>query len=101
MDWKELVRALDAETAQRFVVAARHVLDALLLEAERLEGLRTPPGRDYQRATLPRATPPGGWLRHDELRDTARRIGAAVASEKWTDGVVETLRFLAQLGALG
>jgi len=94
----KLANAIDAQTAQAFVTAARHVIDALLIEAARVDQTCTPEPRDYESATLSRAAPPGGWLSHAEMRETAQRLGEAIAAEKWTDGVVLALRLLAQLG---
>ena len=100
MELTKLVRAIDAETARAFVTAARHVIDAMLLEGARLEEARTPPRRDYESATLSREAPPGGWLSHAELRQTTQKISEAIAAEKWSDGVMFTIRLLARFGAM-
>jgi hypothetical protein len=101
MDLTKLARAVDAETARAFVTAARHVIDALLIESARAEQTRTPAERDYESATLSRTAPAGGWLAHGELRQTAQRLAEAIAAEKWTDGMMFALRVLAQLGVAG
>jgi len=101
MDLMKLMRAIDAETARAFVVAGRHVIDAMLIEAARVEQARTPRVRDYASAALPREAPPGGWLSHDELRRTAQQLGEAIAAEKWVEGVTCTIRCLAHLGVVG
>ena len=100
MDLAKLVKSIDTETARAFVTAARSVIDALLIEGERIEQTHTPETRDYESATLSRETPPDGWLSHAELRETARRMAEAVAAEKWTEGVVCTIQLLTRLGAL-
>ena len=98
MDLRSLARNIDANTARAFVTAARHVIDALLIEAERVRKTQTPRRRNYNRAGLPRDTAPGGWLSHEELRETARRLSEAVAAEKWTDGLVFALKTLSVVG---
>ncbi len=100
MNWQDLIGSIDRETARAFVTAARHVIDALLIEADRRQQTRSPAPRDYHTGALSRAEPPGGWLGHAELRETVRRMSEAIAAEKWTDGVVMTLKALALLGAL-
>jgi hypothetical protein len=100
VDWQSLVKSIDRDTARAFVTAARHIIDALLVEAERVREAREPAGRDYNAAGLPRAGASGSWVSHDELRATARRMAEAIAAEKWTDGVVATLQVLALFGGL-
>jgi hypothetical protein len=98
MDWLELARRIDADTARSFVTAARHVIDALLIEAQRVQQTQTPAPRDYATATLPRTAPPGGWLSDAELRRTTQALSEAIAAEKWLDGLLTALRLLALLG---
>lgn len=98
MDLQSIVRNIDAETARAFVSAARHVIDAMLIEAERVRQVQTPDARDYNEAALSREAPGGGWLSHAELRETAQRLSEAVAAEKWTAGFVCALRLLSALG---
>ncbi len=100
LDLESLARRIDAGTAQAFVRAARHVLDALMVDAERVRAVQTPPPRDYDAVELPRGTPAGGWLGHEELRATAVQLAEAIAAEKWTDGLVFALRLLGGLGGL-
>jgi hypothetical protein len=100
MDWQTLVKNINGDTARAFVTAARHVIDALLIEADRLQQAQGPVQHDYNADGLSRAGPPGGWLSHDELRDAVCRMSEAIAAEKWTDGVVATLRILVLLGGL-
>ncbi len=100
MDMRSVLASIDAQTAQAFVTAARHVIDALLIEGERVQQTQTPAARDYSQAELSRATPAGGWLSHEELRDVARRMAEAVAAEKWTDGFVAALELLAVVGGM-
>lgn len=100
MDLRSVLTNIDAQTAQAFVAAARHVIDALLIEGERVRQTQTPEARDYNQAGLPRDAAAGGWLSHEELRDTARRMAEAVAAEKWTDGFVAALQLLAAVGGM-
>ena len=98
MDWKQLARAIDAETARAFVGAARNVIDAMLIEAQRVAQTKTPQRVDYNTAALPDATPAGGWISHEELRATSQRLAEAIATEKWIDGVVFAARMFAAIG---
>jgi hypothetical protein len=100
MDWRRLVESVDAESARALVLAARRVIDALLIEAERVRRTQTPPPRDYNAAELPRESPAGWWLEHSELRATAQELSEAVAAEKWTDGLVCALKALFVVGGL-
>lgn len=98
MDFLQAMQHLDAAKARAFVEGARHVIDALLIEAERVEALRTPAPRDYMSAALDRTAPAGGWLGVSELRRTTQALSEAVAAERWLDGVLVTLRFLRGMG---
>ncbi len=100
MDWRRLVESVDAESARAFVLAARRVIDALLIEAERVRRTQTPTARDYNAAELPRTTPAGQWLEHSELRATAQQLSEAMAAEKWTDGLLFALKALFVVGGL-
>ncbi len=100
MDLTKLLQSIDTNTAQAFVTAARHVIDALLIEGERIQETQTPPTVDYENAELPRSSPAGGWLSHSELRQAAQRMAEAIAAEKWADGVLFAIRALALLGAI-
>ncbi len=98
MSVSQVVQAIDAETARSFVVAARHVIDALLIEGQRVRQTRTPAPRDYASAGLDRSAPGGGWIGDDELRATSQRLTEAIAAEKWTEGVLFAIRALSALG---
>lgn len=100
MDLLNLAKSIDIETARAFVTAARHVVDAMLIEGERVRQTQTPGARDYNAATLPRTAPAGGWISHEELRETARRMFEAIAAEKWTDGFIAALQILSAMGGL-
>ncbi len=100
MDLRTIVKNIDAETARAFVSASRHVIDALLIESERVRQTHTPTERDYNQAELSREAPGGGWLSHSELRDTARRMSEALANENWTDGFIAALKTVSALGGL-
>jgi hypothetical protein len=100
MDLMTLVKSLDAPTARAFVTAARHVIDALMIEGERIQQTQAPAPRDYNAGALDRTAPAGGWLSHAELRDTTQRLSEAIAAEKWIDGVFWAVRALSFLGVL-
>ena len=100
MDIIELVKRVNPETARAFVNAARHVIDALLIEGQRVRQAQTPERRVYYEAELPRRTPAGGWLSHEELRETAQRLAEAIALEKWTDGLALALKLFGGLGGV-
>lgn len=95
MNLEDLLGRIDLRTAQAFVRAARHVIDALLIEAERVKEAQAPTPRDYATASLSREAPPGGWLSRDELRSAAQRMAEAMAAEKWVDGALVAIRALA------
>jgi hypothetical protein len=98
MDWRTVIQNIDAGTARAFVSAARHLIDALLIEAERSRATQTPAARDYESATLARTAPPDGWLSPDALRATAQRMSEALTAEKWMDGFLAALKALGALG---
>jgi hypothetical protein len=98
MNLKQLVGEIDADTARAFVEASRIVIDALLIEGERLAAADTPAARDYEAARLNRAAPPGGWLAPAELRAVAQRLSEAIAAEKWSDGLLCALQILRRIG---
>ena len=100
MQLETLISRIDAETARAFVTAARHIIDALLIEAQRIRKTQTPAVRDYSSAELSREAPAGGWLSHDELRGSAQQMAEAIAAEKWLDGALFAIRALAAVGAL-
>lgn len=98
MDWKLLLQRVDASTARAFVSATRHVLDALLLEGERIQQVQTPGAVDYNAADLPRTTPAGGWLTLDKVRQANRELVEAIAHERWWDGFATALRVMQMIG---
>lgn len=100
MDWREVVRGIDAETARAFVTAACRVIDAMLIETQRRQAAQTPEQRDYEQAGLRRDTAAGGWLAHEEVRRTVQHLAEAVAAEKWTEGVLAALAVLRCLGGM-
>lgn len=99
MDLRTLLNNIDATTARAFVAAARHLIDAMLIETERVRQAQTPAPRAYAEAGLSREAPAGGWLSDDELRRAAQRMTEALAAEKWVDGVVFAVKALSALGA--
>ena len=100
MNIEAIIKHIDAETARAFVTAARHVIDALLIEVERVQQTHTPEGRNYNSAELSRGSPAGGWLSPEELSNTTQRLAEAIAAEKWTDGVLFTLKLLRGVGGM-
>lgn len=98
MDWIAVARRIDAQTARTFVTAARHVVDALLIEAEHVRTTQAPTTVDYNAAGLPRDAVPGGWISIDEVRDGSRRMAESIAAEKWVDGFLVAVKLLAALG---
>src|SRR5262245_32946580 len=100
MDLRTLAQSIDAGTARAFVSGARHFIDALLIEAQRISQTATPGQRDYESARLSRETPGGGWISDDELRRVCQQMSEAIALEKWVDGAIFAVRALTALGAL-
>ena len=98
MKLQTLLAQVDSRTAQTFVSAARHVIDAMLIEAARVEQTATPKRTDYENAALSRETAPGGWLSHEALRETSQRLAEAIAGEKWTEGMLTSIRLLSGMG---
>jgi hypothetical protein len=98
MTLQQILEQINPRTAQSFVTAARHLLDALLIEAERVQAAQPPTPVDYDIATLSRAAPPGGWLGADDLRAATQRLSESIAVEKWVDGVLVAIRTLNGLG---
>ncbi len=101
MDMVQVAKAMDAGTVQAFVTAARHVIDALMIEGARVEQTRTPGQRDYTTAELTREGPAGGWIASDELRATTQKLSEAIAAEKWVEGFAVAVRLLAAVGGAG
>lgn len=98
MDWIQLLQRIDREAARAFAGAARNVIDALLIEAERVQQAKTPEVRDYRSAGLSRTTPAGGWISDSELRRTSQELSEAIATERWVDGAVAAVRLLGRMG---
>lgn len=100
MDLNQIAQQITPQAARAFVSAARNVIDAMLIEAERVREVSTSDRIDYETAALPRGTPAGGWLSMEELRTSAQRLAEAIAAEKWTDGFLVAVRLIAALGAI-
>lgn len=98
MNLQTLLKSLDSETARAFVGAAKNVIDALLVEGQRVDQTRTPAPRDYGAAKLSRTAPAGGWISQDELRQTTQRLSEAIAREKWIDGAAFVIQWFARMG---
>ncbi|MBI5863269.1 MAG: hypothetical protein HZB38_01905 [Planctomycetes bacterium] len=81
---KQAAQAVDGRTARAFVSAARHFIDALLIEGQRVASTATPPA--------------GGWLSSEELRGATQRMSEAIAAERWVDGALAVVRVLVLLG---
>jgi predicted phage gp36 major capsid-like protein len=99
VDLKRIAEQLDLTTVRAFVGAARHVIDALLIEGERVRQAQAPAARDYASAELDRGAPGGGWISHEELRATAQRMSEAIAAERWVEGFVAAVRLLSMVRA--
>ena len=95
-----IIERLDAGTARAFVSAARHVIDAMLIEAQHVKQAQTPGAVDYESAGLSREAPAGGWISDGELRRTTQQMSEAIAAEKWTDGAVFAIKAMSALGGL-
>lgn len=100
MNLEAMLGRVDAATAQAFVRGARHLIDALLIESQRVRQAHTPGGLDYAQAGLSRETPAGGWIGDEELRAATQRMSEALATEKWSEGVMFALKALSTLGAI-
>ncbi|MBN2447089.1 MAG: hypothetical protein JXO22_10200 [Phycisphaerae bacterium] len=99
MDLMKVIEQLDEGTAKSFVEGARHVIDAMLIEAERVKQAQTPARRDYASAELSREAPGGGWLSDSELSALTQEMAEAIAGERWTDGARSVLQLLTSLGS--
>lgn len=88
MDWKAMVGQIDAATARAFVTATRNVIDAMMIEGQRIRQTAAPSTHDYASAELDRSAPGGGWLTDEELRAATQRMSEAIAAERWADGVL-------------
>lgn len=98
MNLEAVLKQLDANAARAFVTAARHVIDALLIEGQRVAQAQPPTPRDYTTAKLSSPSPAGGWLSDEELRGAAQRMAEAMAAEKWVEGALFAIRLLSALG---
>lgn len=99
MNLEMIAKQVDMGTARAFVTAARHFVDALLIEGARVQSTATPGERDYNAAGgLSRETPAGGWISNEELRSVTQRMAEAIAAEKWVEGALFAVRVLALLG---
>lgn len=101
MDIEQLLQRVNPGTARAFVSAARHMIDALMIEGARLRQAQTPAPRDYNtQPPLSAEAPPGGWIADEEARDAAQRMAEAMAAEKWADGAVAAIKLLTAMGGL-
>ncbi len=98
MTLNSALQQVDAGTAQAFVRAARHVIDAMMIEAQRVHQAQAPGARDYLGGDLSREAAAGGWISHEELRSTTQKLSEAIAAEKWIDGLLTAVRLIALLG---
>lgn len=98
MELANAVRQIDAGTARAFVSAARHFIDALLIEGQRVQSTATPVGHDYETGQrLSRETPAGVWISNEELRGAMQRMAESLAAEKWVEGALFAVRAVALL----
>ncbi|MCG3127304.1 MAG: hypothetical protein CHACPFDD_02162 [Phycisphaerae bacterium] len=100
MNWAAIVKRIDPATARAFVSAARAVIDAMLIEGERVRQAQAPARRDYGSAGLPADAPAGGWISDSEVRSAAQKMSEALAAEKWVEGVMFAIKALSALGAV-
>lgn len=98
MTIEQIAGRIDASAAQAFVRAARHVIDAMMIEANRVQQTQTPGHTDYASAELSRAAPPGGWISQSELNEAQQKMTEALAAEKWTEGFATAIRVLKMIG---
>lgn len=99
MNLETIAKQVDMGTARAFVTAARHFIDALLIEGQRVKSTATPGERDYNASGgLSRETPGGGWISNEDLRSATQRMSEAIAEEKWVEGAVFAVRVMALLG---
>ncbi len=98
MSLESVMQQINPTTAQAFVRAARHVIDALLIEGQRVRAAQGPEMVDYETAGLPREAPAGGWIADDELRAGVQQMSEAIAAEKWVEGAVFAIRVLVAMG---
>jgi hypothetical protein len=97
MNVQAILKQIDASTARAFVQATRHVIDAMLIEGERIAQAQRPTPRDYNSAAIDATTPAGGWISDSEIHDSARRLSEAIAAEKWIDGAMFAIRLLSRM----
>ncbi len=100
MDMTTLAERMTPQAARAFVSAARHVIDAMVIESERVRQAQGPGRTDYNAAGLSHDTPGGGWISVEELRDSSRRLAESIAAERWTDGFLVAVKLIAALGAV-
>lgn len=100
MNLEAILSRIDTASARAFVGGARRLIDAMLIEGQRVRQTQTPTGVDYTSAGLQADTPAGGWISDEELRGATQRMSEAIAAEKWTEGVLFALKALSALGAI-
>jgi hypothetical protein len=86
---------IDESTAKSFVSAAWNVIQAAMVVRQQALAAETPGQTDYETAQLDRSTPAGGWLTDETLHSYTQRISEAIAAEKWEQGALFVLQFLA------
>lgn len=94
MRLETVLKQIDEQTARAFVQAARHVIDAMLIEGQRVAQASGPKARDYNSTHIEATTPAGGWISDSEVHELARRLSEAIAAEKWVDGIVFAVRLM-------
>jgi hypothetical protein len=100
VDLNMVLQSIDVSTAKAFVTAARNVVDAMLIEGQRVKQASGPVARDYTNASFGAEAPAGGWISDDEIAATVQSMAEAIAAEKWTQGLVFAVQALSALGAL-
>lgn len=99
MKLEEIAKRVDEGNARAFVQAARHLINAMMVETARQADSQGPAAgagaRDYRTAELSREAAPGGWISRAELDRTNQQLIEAIAAEKWIEGVVAAVRVMA------
>lgn len=94
MTIEQIASRIDAGSAQAFVRAARHVIDAMMIEANHVQQTQTPGQTDYANVGLTREAPAGGWISRSEIHAAQQQMTEAISAEKWVEGFAAAVRVL-------
>lgn len=98
INWQAVLASMTPENVRAFVEAARNVIQACMVELEKVSAIQTPKPTDYTTAELNASAPPGGWITDTELRNTVQKMNEAIAAERWVDGALFVIKAIAVLG---